>query len=308
MVTRMRYSDSVDNWIKGMALKSNTEVPWESLCILHNVFEREFSHRNFEGADASVLCLFLECVGQKYDASGDKNSARANAVIDETLIEFQVNGCPLYSKGRLVESKGVSLSRVMTAETFMNRCLDNGMRKTYSPRRPRNLDRLARDLSDDKRRNIVRKHLEGRISGRYKCAFVTKSDSISSLPVDEIPAVIGKSDWGYTHLVEVKYPPDFASSTRLRTPTIFSAGPNGLFRSLCFEGDGWGMTVQTHDFSPGIPEAVHEECDINGEFDIRYLGKTKEHPEFDRYKGLLQFNREMVSKTHPFNISCRQIP
>lgn len=100
---------------------------------------------------------------------------------------------------------------------------------------------------------------------------------------------MGRFDIG--HLIEIRYPVDFAEREPLRVPTILSAGPNALFRAHRLESDGWGRTVRLDNMQSGAPEAVHGEYTIQNGHQLHYLGLLGVQSVFDRWKDLLDFNK-----------------
>ena len=88
----MRISQVTGGWVKALACQQNEGQRWKSLCILHNIFAREYLYCNFEVGSSKVLDDFLVELGKMYEAVGKPPGVGAERLIDRVLNRTSESG------------------------------------------------------------------------------------------------------------------------------------------------------------------------------------------------------------------------
>jgi len=280
-------------WSKKMATKRGGEPNWENLCILHCIF-RDYTFNNFNDDDRSPLYEYLRSLEKHYKDYIPGDSVEPGELMDQVLLEFQAKGNKLGLTGKIIETTNFNISRVISDQSFYTHCLSPTLKRGYSG--DGGLNRLANHLQIPEFRKLIREGMEGNAQGKYEWVFVTTSQSLTGVDVEDILSKLGKTIKGNTGWIELRYPDDFLNHYSLRIPTILSVGANGLFRAKVKDTDDWGKTVCISDLGDGFPEAVHEKCPVNNQYDPRFLGRTEKAHDFNQWFKLLQTNKTTFTR------------
>jgi hypothetical protein len=121
--------------------------------------------------------------------------------------------------------------------------------------------------------------------GRFPIAWVTTSEAVQRVIQGQHPEGRASSLRSYlglssrydgNYLIEVCYPDSF-SCPELRVPTVFDGIGEPFFRPVESSStpDGLGRTVDLRTGDEGLPEAVHQACDLQPGFVVKYVGYTR---------------------------------
>jgi hypothetical protein len=287
-----RYSTRAKTWVKCMAAKDNSSPQYENLCILHNIFSRGLTFQGFDDKQLYMMDAFLTFV-EKHCQGVTITPLQARELIHQCIRVHETKGILLGLSGKTATCEGISISRIVTASDFSTYFLRGVYRRKYRARDEwRNNNLLKHDLADDFEREEIATNMIGSIiRGAYRWAFVTQTKSLLGLNPDEVITGLGKDNIGHTLWVQINYPDNFHDRHMLRAPTFLSAGRKALFRSVILDSDGWGRAIRMDNLHDGLPEAVHEQCEVYTKFYPYPLGETNNPRGFERWKELFGYNK-----------------
>ena len=278
----VRYPDEVRAWIRDMA----SDSPGRH--ILHNIFERE---KKFGNLTREVLWEFFDDLGKLRQA---RPTTAPRDAIEEVADARPGFFCVAGIAG---PSRDQRCSRIMSIHEMRTYL---GARLHYPPDFDRHLDQ---QFADKIRRGLIAScELSGPIKGGRSFGWVTSSEevdrTVQSVGPADAPSALrnGLGLAAYDEgdcLVEVVFPAPFPPLIRFAAPTFLDGGRNAHFRSVQATA-GWGRAVDLVTLDDGMPEAVHDSCEINSSYRIRVVGTIdRPCPEPD-YDDLLRHSKAMM--------------